>query len=282
MRRADATIPNLEAPHGRVLVPTKILWGRQVRAGKTGLDQEFQRHNNVSSPPFIAGRVNSSTRESVLANSVGPPNNQIIGVSYFTTEELLFFYGEILHPSFPCPTELFERIIEINNLRVKIYSSPSPQRLAGALSILQRIDAFQPLTWTESSYELPDRPEVPLMASIYQLSVGLFGIMALQEAGLGSLDKAERRRSLVRVLEAAWKLEHCRDALNWPLAVVGCALADGGTPSEQAFICQCLEDAAKHVFAVHPLVIISKLKRFWESGMVHWDKCWGEPCPVVG
>ncbi|OAQ96760.1 hypothetical protein LLEC1_01428 [Akanthomyces lecanii] len=220
--------------------------------------------------------------ESVLANSVSPPNNQIVGVSSFSTEELIFFYDKNLHPSFPCPTELFERIVEINNLRVHVYSSPSPEQRAGALAILQRIDAFQPLQWVESSYELPDRPEVPLMASIYQLAVGLFGVMALQAAGLGTQDKAGRRSSLVTVLAAAWKLEHCRDALNWPLAVAGCALADGGASSERAFVCQCLEDAAKHVFAVHPLLIMAKLKQFWESGMVQWDRCWGELCPIVG
>lgn len=282
MRRAHATVANLEAPHGRILVPASVLWGRQVCTGTTGVDQEFQGHNNVSGPLPIGTNANPGTREAVLANTVGPPNNQIVGVSSFTTEELLFFHGEILHPSFPCPTELFERIVEINNLRVQIYSNPSQEHFAVALTILQRIDAFQPLTWRESSYELPDIPEVPLMASIYRLAVGLFGLMALQQAGLGSMDKTGRRSYLLGLLQAAWRLEHCRDALNWPLAVVGCALADGGAPSEQAFVCQCLEDAAKHVFAVHPLVIISRLQRFWESGMVHWDKCWKEPCPVIG
>lgn len=138
------------------------------------------------------------------------------------------------------------------------------------------------MEWTESFYDLPDIPEVPLMASIYQLAVGLFSLMALQRAGLGTMDKAERRSTLLGLLRAAWKLEHCRDALNWPLAVVGCALADGGTLSEKAFVCKCLEDAARHVFAVHPLVITSRLKRFWASGMVNWDRCWREPFPVVG
>ncbi|ATY61478.1 C6 finger domain [Cordyceps militaris] len=220
--------------------------------------------------------------EAILANSVAPPDNQILGTSAFTTEELLFFHGQILHPSFPCPTYLFEGIIETNNLRVKMHSDPSLGHFTAALTILQRIDAFQPTAWTEAAYELPNIPEVPLMASVYQLAVGLFCLMALQYAGLGSLDKAERRSSLLALLKAAWKLEHCRDALNWPLAVAGCALADGGTLSDQAFICQCLQDAAQHVFAVHPLVIIARLRRFWTSGMTHWDKCWDEPCPIIG
>lgn len=217
-----------------------------------------------------------------MANTVGPPGDQILNIYRLRTEEIVFFHRARLYPGFPCPSELFERIIQVNRLRLQVHAGRPTKHLSAALTLLQIIDAFQPSTWTEPCYQLPDIPEVPLMAGIHRLAVGLFALMSLESTGLGIMDKVERRKSLLELLAEAWERGNCGDALNWPLAVVGCALADGGSHSDKAFVCRCLEDADKSIFAVAPLVIKAKLQQFWASGMTHWDKCWGELFPVIG
>jgi hypothetical protein len=231
--------------------------------------------------------VVSKFRESIIANTVGPPNNQITGVSAFSMEDIIFLYSHMSHPSLPCPTKLFKEIININQLRVSVYSgalSSADIRLR-AVKIFDRINEFAPEHWTES-YFLPDIPEVALLASIFKSAVGLFGRLALPVEKVWPIsfvlkDKTARRDSLLQLIITAFKSENCRTALNWPLAVLGCALARS-RPEDQALVGKFLVDAAIDPNSTQPLTIRAKLQRFWASGTTRWDECWREPFVVIG
>lgn len=225
-----------------------------------------------------------STRESVIANTVAPPNDQILRVSDFSNEDIIFLYSHMSHPSLPCPTLLFEEILNINHLRVGMYYG-ALTRIEVCLradKIFARIDEFVPSKWTES-YPLPDIPEVPLLAHIFQVAVGLFGLLVLPvgDNASGHKDKIKRRDALLQLISKAFESENCQSALNWPLAVVGYALA-GGSPNDQALVSRYLVEAAIEPNSTQPLVIKAKLQRFWASGMTEWDDCWREPFVVIG
>lgn len=191
------------------------------------------------------------------------------------------------HPSLPCPTHLFKEILAISQLRVAIYSDgiqESDVRISIS-DIFKRIEAFVPNDWTES-YFLPDIPEVPLLASIFQLAVGLYAFLVLPVEELLSSsysykDRIKRRNHLLELITKAFESENCRIALNWPLAVVGCAFANGSA-TDQALICKYLLDATVDPNSTQPLTIKAKLQRFWAAGMTHWDDCWREPFVVIG
>lgn len=151
--------------------------------------------------------------------------------------------------------------------------------------IFQRIEDFVPEDWTES-YFLPDIPEVPLLANIFQLAVGLYGMLVLPVEKLPSgfcsyKDRTKRRDQLLQLITKAFESENCRIALNWPLAVVGCAFANGSA-TDQALIGEYLVGAAVDPNSTQPLTIKAKLQRFWASGMARWDDCWREPFVVIG
>lgn len=193
-------------------------------------------------------------------------------------------YRKIGHPSLPCPTVLFGEIMAITQLRVDVHSGTwSASAIASAINIIMsRIEAFDPNKWTDEGYDLPDIQEVPLMANIYKLTVSLYGVMGLRPWLSGSRNrKVKTREDLMQFLRTAWELPNCRTALNWPLAVVGCALADGSS-ADRTFVHDCIDEAWKDPLTCQPMLINRLLTKFWDSGMQEWDDCWQDPIVVIG
>lgn len=188
----------------------------------------------------------------------------------------------------PCPTILFMEMLSISQLRTESHSSASSTAviLPAAKAILNRINAFSPKSWTET-YTLPNVPEVPLLANIFKLAVGLYLLVTLPAAVrhslFGSTDSARvtYRNKLLGLIKTAWRLKGCVSGLIWPLAVVGFALSDGAE-ADQALVCSYLmkftEDPSGSRGAV---VTRERLMAFWASGKTAWDDCWTEPFLIL-
>lgn len=221
-----------------------------------------------------------------MADTVSPPQKQLIGLSRFTEEEILLLYSRGSHPSLPCPTKLLREILAITRLRTRVHDGavePSEVQ-ATTTAICQRILSFSPGSWVES-YPLPDVPEIPLMADVFKAAVGLYAFLSLSGTEMplqrGRDAVITGRAQLLKLVVKLWENPKCRSALNWPLAVLGCALA-GGKPADQATVCNYLTYIAKDPTTTQPLNILRLLKEFWSSGKREWDECWHEPFVVIG
>lgn len=184
----------------------------------------------------------------------------------------------------PCPTILFMEMHSISQLRTKAISGASPTDviLPAAKAILNRISAFSPNTWTET-YSLPDVPEVPLLAHIFKLAVGLYLLVTLPDHVGNSLfvsaDSARvtHRNKLLDRIKTAWRLRGCISGLIWPLAVVGFALRDG-SDADQALVCSYLVKFTEDPSGTRGAVVTrERLMAFWASGKTAWEDCWMEP-----
>lgn len=237
--------------------------------------------------PFIRRNAYADVcRQGIIANTVAPPESQIQGTSLLSKEDLAYVYTRTSHPALPCPTKLFLSLANVTQLRVKAYSGVSVAKVVtpGAKAILNRIDAFVPEEWNER-YHLPDIPEVPLLANIFKNAVALYTLLTLpldvEHVPSAFRSKDETRDRLFQLVQTAWQSPECRFGLNWPLAVVGCALKDGPT-DKQAVVKEYLDHCANYPIMSQPGVIAARLQTFWASGLTRWDDCWRDAFVLIG
>lgn len=155
---------------------------------------------------------------------------------------------------------------------------------AEVIGVFKRIEAFVPERWTES-YPIPDVPETQLLAKIFKESVGLYGLATLPTDKLPTMmplnllfDK--KRDDLYTLIDSIWENTKCRVSLNWPLVVVGYAMATGSAVQRRR-ICTFLDELAMDPLINHSLMIKKRLTEFWASRKQTWDECWKDGFAVI-
>ncbi|XWW94131.1 hypothetical protein V2A60_002073 [Cordyceps javanica] len=236
-----------------------------------------------------------------VMNTTSPSTDMISGAFAFTNQEIYTCYASTLHVSFPCPTQLFLCIGDVNRLRQQIASGEHGAAAAAAglllplrasvRAVLESIAAFDPDRWLER-YEMPRVAFRAALARIYQAAVAFYAKLTLAaHAGIGY--DADRRiadaRHLVRLIVSAEAASVPPKAVCWPLIVAGAGLAgadaDAGTgtggrcySSDMAVVEQRLHEVGSRDDASDgPLQALAMLRAHWISGNTGWDDCFAVP-----
>lgn len=211
-------------------------------------------------------------------------DKQISGIHQFTTEEILYIYQFAISPYFNCPTVLFAEIWAITKLRHKISNQSIQHKTAVAVAnqIKERISAFVPEQWTEMRYSLPDTPEVLLNARIFKLAVMLFALQATPGFYQNRRNIETTGQQLLKLLVDAYEIPKCFDGLDWPIAVMGCALS-GGSLSDQKLLVKLMHHGDKNdLLRSQHIIVLEHLRKHWASGSRSWEDCWDEPFICFG
>lgn len=220
------------------------------------------------------------------------------GFSDWSEHDIRTVYSTTMYSEVPCPTELFLNIMEISRLRalVATLTPPYSDAIWPAISnVFNKIDSFVPENWTEP-YNVPDKPEMTLIARIYKSATTLYAVLSLppppiisrthgpsqaaSEASYKRSKIAARERLFQETVEAMATLKP-NLSLCWPLAVLGASLIDGESP-ERTFVEKSLRTISRTPQVYYgPTMSLVKLLAFWKSGKTGWDECFDEPCSVM-
>ncbi|OAA81002.1 C6 finger domain protein [Akanthomyces lecanii RCEF 1005] len=213
----------------------------------------------------------------IITNTTSPSFDQMGEEAFFTNEDVYAYCADELMETFPCPTQLFLCIRDINRARRDIaggqYSTGIVRKMMQA--IFRIIASFEPQTWRER-YVLPE-PEVRFqLAAMYKSATMLYGMMTLAAyAGVPS-DASHRIASTEGIVDLALALsqplgDHL--ALAWPLMVAGASLG-GAPPGKQAVVDRLLLSISQGVYASNGVFFaLERLRMFWKSGKTEWDEC---------
>lgn len=215
----------------------------------------------------------------MIGNTVSPAHNQIQQIYEIETEQLRDIYTFDLFGEMPCPTVLFLDIIRITRLRMTLAAGASFEFVIhpAAQDIFEHVNDFSPEDWTEP-YTVPERPEFPLLASIFKSAVTLYGILSLspRDSDAYQLTRPVIRDNLLGLIRQVLTLLRCKLSLAWPISVVLVALVDGA-PEDIAMIEELLCSGSPENYFRAPLVYIKRLREFWASGKTAWDDCYHVP-----
>lgn len=218
----------------------------------------------------------------VVGNTLTSVQRQMPMVYDFTDDIITESFATDCFPPFPCPTKLFAEIVAINRLRLSAAVSKPEVLVPQAKAMFERINAFNAKQWKiRERFQVPDTPEVPMMARIFQLSVSLYAILSLRledadSSGKNWPSKADTIGALVQLMGKASAYPKCLTVMTWPAAVAGVALADGPAAGRN-LVCSCLMaiDCAVLGYGL-AAPTIRRLQLFWLSGKTGWDDCWNE------
>ncbi|PLB38034.1 Zn(II)2Cys6 transcription factor [Aspergillus candidus] len=217
----------------------------------------------------------------VIGNTTTPPADQIAAASHVHLIDFVAeIYGDGLFPVLPCPPSLFRNIIEINHLR-SLAMDPACVReplQSAAQALLDRISVFSPHQWSTANATATCHDEWLLLGRIYHSAVSLFGIAALQSAGLLpaapllEATRAAHARVLFLLLRRAMRSHPIQKGMVWPLIVAGVEAANAG-PADRAFVDEQLTEMSRDLGTPVPLQAKPLFQRFWGSENVEWDDC---------
>lgn len=221
-----------------------------------------------------------------MSETVSPPKTHLTGLSRFSKAEILSVISSNCHPGLPCPSTLLQEIMAVTELRQKNAAAAIPDTSLDAevVAVFRRIEAFVPEMWTES-YPIPDVPETRLLARIFKESVALYALATLPTDTLPTMMPLQllidkKRDNLCTLIDSIWANTKCRVSLNWPLAVVGYAMATGSAVQQRRIV-TFLDEIAMDPLTNHPLMIKERLVRFWASRKKAWDECWQDGFAVI-
>ncbi|KAJ6788224.1 hypothetical protein PWT90_04368 [Aphanocladium album] len=195
-------------------------------------------------------------------------------------DDIYLLYACELHECFPCPTQLYRCIVEINRLRVQDASGDYDNKLMGAAtqSVLASIQNFSPEHW-------PERPELRtpeirlLIAQIYKSATQLYLRLALRKHTSSPITASQRAKMAKRITDFVERLVaicgyHSSQA--WPLTVAGAGL--GGDASSRRFVVDrhLLAISGMHSSSRGIFITLQCLRRFWASGKTGWEDCFTE------
>lgn len=198
----------------------------------------------------------------------------------------MFIYKYMAHPGLNCPSELFSSLHDITHLRLQADRGASLNAVVRPITrnIFTNISQFQPSEWAEF-YFLPTAPEVTTIATVFQISVALYGLFTLPArdvrlpCGCGS--KTELRNKLFELIKQLWDAPGCRYTLNWPIAVLGFTFKEDGSQADRDLVLVWLACLGNDLTVTQPWTIAAKLQKFWASGLSQWEDCWEEPFVVI-
>ncbi|TQV96423.1 fungal specific transcription factordomain-containing protein [Cordyceps javanica] len=217
----------------------------------------------------------------IVTNTTSPSSGQMAEEDYFTNEDLYAYITGDFNTAFPCPTQLFLCLRDINRLRREIAggrrTANSPALQGAALAIIRDIASFAPEAWTER-YALPERALVRLqLALVFKSATMLYGMMTLA-AHAGMPFPAHQRFATADVivelvLSIMQVLGYDELAMVWPLMVAGASLGRAAR-SKQAVVDGLLLGISRGPCpSVGVYLGLECLRRFWKSGKTEWDEC---------
>ncbi|PCG96518.1 Protein of unknown function DUF3468 [Penicillium occitanis (nom. inval.)] len=143
------------------------------------------------------------------------------------------------------PTTLFQEIIKINLIRLRVSKHDSPDVAKDftleAFKTLNRIQAFSPETWAES--------------------------------------KSSAHDDWV-LLSEAMPSPRLKTFFLWPLIVLGVAAVHNSN-NMRIFVIKHLEEMSRNLGTYIPLTGKDVLEGFWASGRTEWDACFDKPYAFV-
>ncbi|TQV90635.1 C6 zinc finger domain-containing protein [Cordyceps javanica] len=226
--------------------------------------------------------LRSMTVNSIVGNSVCRIDKQLYSIYDFEDAELVNLFGATCFTPFPCPKVLFAEIAAINRLRIAAYSCKIGAMLPETNAVFERINSFNPETWKQTAeFEIPDTPEVVLVARIYQLAVSLYGILSLELEHVDASapnwpDKTTTTAEIIMLMQKTLKSPKCLSVMTWPSAVAGVAVADGPEASRKLLfdiLVRIDSDVLAYGIAAHT---IERLQAFWLTKKTGWEDCWGD------
>lgn len=186
------------------------------------------------------------------------------------------------------PTTLFQEIIKINLIRLRVSKKDSlhvaKTFTTEAFKILNRIQAFSPETWAESKPSAHD--DWVLVGNIYQYAVALYCILSLQSLSVLPRTAALRETcklsaNLLQILlREGVPSPRLKTFFLWPLIVLGVEAVHSDNDM-RVFVLKNLEDMSRNVGTYIPLTGKDVLERFWASGSTDWDACFDKPYAFV-
>ncbi|KAJ3483934.1 hypothetical protein NLG97_g7180 [Lecanicillium saksenae] len=213
-------------------------------------------------------------------NTTSPSTDMINGEFSFTNQDIYTCYASTLHPSFPCPTQLFLCIRDVNRLRRQIASGDYSAGLMQAAihAVFENIAAFRPDQWLER-YEMPRASFRATLARIYQVAVALYAKLTL--ASHASIeykadDQVAEARHLIHLIVSA-KDSMPPKPMCWPLIVAGAALAPARYSDKAAVEERLHEVGSRSDAGDGALAALTCLRAFWVSGKTSWDDCFTKP-----
>lgn len=221
-------------------------------------------------------------RNAIVGNSVCRVDKQLRKIYEFDDTELVNLFGETCFVPFPCPKAIFAEIAAINRLRLIASTCKISAILPEVNAIFGRINSFDPETWKDTAdFEIPDTPEVVLVAKIFQLAVSLYGILALglEHADASAPnwpDKITTTAEMIMLMQKTLKSPKCVAVMTWPSAVAGVAVADGPDASRNLILdilVRIDSDVLAYGIAAHT---IERLQTFWLTKKTGWEDCWND------
>lgn len=219
----------------------------------------------------------------VIGNSVTRVDKQLCSIYAFDDAELVNLFGQTCFSPFPCPQALFAEIAAINRLRRIASTCKVGAILPDANAVFKRINSFNPETWKDTAeFEIPNTPEVVLVARIFQLAVSLYGVLSLglEHATDASApnwpDKTTATAEIIMLMQKTLKSPKCLSVMTWPSAVTGVAVADGPDASRNLILdilVRIDSDVLAYGIAAHT---IERLQTFWPTKKTGWENCWGD------
>lgn len=224
--------------------------------------------------------ANITTSYAVVGNSVSSLQHQLFDIYDFDDDQITDIFGMFAFTQFPCPSKLFAEIVAINRLRMTAASLGRGAILPDAKAIFGRLQQFEAKNWQKSEkYKIPDLPQIPIMARIFELAVSLYAIQALRlesatTDGRNWPDTDSVRSELIALMRQVWKSARCTSSLVWPAAVAGASL-DKSSAYDQEFIANLLR-AVDSCFIGYGIAVqtYSRLQDFWLSEKTGWEWCW--------
>ncbi|KAJ3476821.1 hypothetical protein NLG97_g9006 [Lecanicillium saksenae] len=215
----------------------------------------------------------------IVSISTTSCGDQILGDTFPTEEDISLYYAANIHSSFPCPTDLFYCINDINSLRRQLSSRQLQTGInfTAIDGLLAKISKFQPENWTER-YEVPAAVRVPA-ARVYKAATTLYAMVSLSghmEKPFSPSERIAEADRLLRLIEGVSKIWGSHIALAWPLTVAGASLGRAGT-SQQRAVDRALLAVSQSCGASAGLYLaLECLRKFWASGATEWDDCFVE------
>lgn len=222
----------------------------------------------------------------IVANTTCPSFDLMAEEAFLTNEDVYAYYAHEIMQTFPCPTQLFLCIRDINRARRDMAGGQCGSRIVreSMQATFHIVVSFEPHMWRER-HVLPDPGVRFQLAAVYKSATLLYGMMTLAAYAEVPFDASHRIAAadgiMDLVLALAQPLGH-HAALAWPLMVAGASL--GGAPSaRQAVVDRLLLSVSQGIYANNGVFYtLECLRVFWKSGKTEWDECfstWQAPLP---
>ncbi|KAJ3476427.1 hypothetical protein NLG97_g9132 [Lecanicillium saksenae] len=235
---------------------------------------------------------------SMASDTTSPVTQQTLVHNYYTDDELkLILQGWTIDA--PLAIELNITRMHLTRLRCQAAAKEVTGGILQhrARELLNAVESFCPDAWGEKMRVYDNFGKAFANADIgrlFQQAVRLYAILTLppatvvavlwpdtpasvhEESEMYKILRIRHRDELLKLVKQSWsKID--RGACSWVLAVLGCALVDGAS-EEQDFIAQELFHIwRKPLSDSTHIIILMKLRAFWQSGKTGWDDCWDEP-----